>query len=103
MRIYVASAAFQPYRDLEAGVNQSLKIQVARPGVEPGIFQGYFWGRISAPSPMEKGPVFSQKVDEISQSEVHQTFNNFSSLFDEYIGIQSWQFLAYSSAKKDTM
>ena len=44
------------------------------------IFQGCFWGRISAPFPMEKGPVFSQKVDEISQSEVHQTFSNFSSL-----------------------
>ena len=28
-------AVFQPYRDLEAGDNQSLKIQVARPGIEP--------------------------------------------------------------------
>ena len=35
LRIYVASAVFQPYRDLEAGDNQSLKIQVARPGIEP--------------------------------------------------------------------
>ena len=35
LRIYVASAVFQPYRDLEAGDNQSLKIQVARQGVEP--------------------------------------------------------------------
>ena len=35
LRIYVASAVFQPYRDLEAGVNQSLKIQVARRGIEP--------------------------------------------------------------------
>ena len=26
---------FQPYHDLEAGDNQSLKIQVARPGIEP--------------------------------------------------------------------
>ena len=34
LRIYVASAVFQPYRDLEAGDNQSLKIQVARPGIE---------------------------------------------------------------------
>ena len=33
--IYVATAVFQPYRDLEAGDNQSLKIQVARPGIEP--------------------------------------------------------------------
>ena len=33
--IYVTSAVFQPYRDLEAGDNQSLKIQVARPGIEP--------------------------------------------------------------------
>ena len=32
LRIYVASAVFQPYRDLEAGDNQSMKIQVARPG-----------------------------------------------------------------------
>ena len=30
LRIYVALAVFQPYRDLEAGDNQSLKIQVAR-------------------------------------------------------------------------
>ena len=29
------SVVFQPYRDLEAGDNQSLKIQVARPGIEP--------------------------------------------------------------------
>ena len=35
LRIYVALAVFQPYRDLEAGDNQSLKIQVARPGTEP--------------------------------------------------------------------
>ena len=34
-RIYVASAVFRPYRDLEAGANQSLKIQVARSGIEP--------------------------------------------------------------------
>ena len=34
--IYVASAVFQPYHDLEAGDNQSLKIQVARPGIKPG-------------------------------------------------------------------
>ena len=35
LRIYVASAVFQPYRDLDAGDNQSLKIQVARRGIEP--------------------------------------------------------------------
>ena len=28
-------AIFQPYLDLGAGDNQSLKIQVARPGIEP--------------------------------------------------------------------
>ena len=35
LRINVDSAIFQPYLDLEAGDNQSLKIQVARPGIEP--------------------------------------------------------------------
>ena len=35
LTIYVALAVFQPYRDLEAGDNQSLKIQVARRGIEP--------------------------------------------------------------------
>ena len=35
LRIYLASVVFQQYRDLEAGDNQSLKIQVARPGIEP--------------------------------------------------------------------
>ena len=34
-KIYVASAVYQPYRDLEAGDDQSLKIQLARPGIEP--------------------------------------------------------------------
>ena len=34
LRIYVASLVFQPYRDLESGDNQSLKIQVARRGIE---------------------------------------------------------------------
>ena len=38
LRIYVASAVFQPYRDLEAGDNQPLKIQVVMPGIEPGSF-----------------------------------------------------------------
>ena len=38
LRIYVATAVFQPYRDLEAGDNQSLKIQVG--------------GRESNPSPL---------------------------------------------------
>ena len=33
--IYVDLAIFQPYLDLEAGDNQSLKIQVARRGIEP--------------------------------------------------------------------
>ena len=35
LRIHVDLAIFQPYLDLEAGDNQSLKIQVARPGIEP--------------------------------------------------------------------
>ena len=35
LRIYVSSVVFQPYCDLEAGDNQSLNIQVARPGIEP--------------------------------------------------------------------
>ena len=32
---YIDLAIFQPYVDLEAGDNQSLKIQVAKPGIEP--------------------------------------------------------------------
>ena len=36
LRIYVASVVFQPYLDLETGDNQSLKMQVARQGMEPG-------------------------------------------------------------------
>ena len=35
LRINVDLAIFQPYLDLEVGDNQSLKIQVARPGIEP--------------------------------------------------------------------
>ena len=35
LRINVDLAIFQPYRHLEAGDNQSLKIQVARPGIKP--------------------------------------------------------------------
>ena len=35
LRFYVDLAVFQPYLYLEAGDNQSLKIQVARPGIEP--------------------------------------------------------------------
>ena len=35
LRINVDLAIFPPYLDLEAGDNQSLKIQVARPGIEP--------------------------------------------------------------------
>ena len=35
LSINVDLAIFQPYLDLEAGDNQSLKIQVARPGIEP--------------------------------------------------------------------
>ena len=35
LRINVDLAIFPPYLDLEAGDNQSLKIQVARPGMEP--------------------------------------------------------------------
>ena len=53
---------------------------------------------------MEKGPVFSQKVDVISQSEVPQTFSKFSSFIGKYtLGIQRWRFLAYGNAQKDTM
>ena len=35
LRINIDSAIFQPYLDLEAGDNQSLKIQVTRPGIDP--------------------------------------------------------------------
>ena len=35
LRINVDLAIFQPYLDLEVGNDQSLKIQVARPGIEP--------------------------------------------------------------------
>ena len=35
LKINVDLAIFQQYLDLEAGDNQSLKIQVARPGIEP--------------------------------------------------------------------
>ena len=35
LRIKVDLSIFQPYLDLEAGDDQSLKIQVARPGIEP--------------------------------------------------------------------
>ena len=35
LKINIDLAIFQPYLDLEAGDNQSLKIQVARPGIEP--------------------------------------------------------------------
>ena len=35
LRINVALAIFQPYRDLEAGDNQVSEIQVARRGIEP--------------------------------------------------------------------
>ena len=35
LRINVDLAICQPYLDLEAGDNQSLKFQVARPGIEP--------------------------------------------------------------------
>ena len=35
LRINVDLAIFQPYLDLEAGYNQSLKIHVARPGIKP--------------------------------------------------------------------
>ena len=34
LRINVDLAIFQPYLDLEAGDNQSLKVQVARQGIE---------------------------------------------------------------------
>ena len=43
LRIYVALAVFQPYRDLEAGDNQSLKIQVARRGIS-GVMR-HLWMR----------------------------------------------------------
>ena len=35
LRINVDLAIFQPYLDFEAGDKKSLKIQVARPGIEP--------------------------------------------------------------------
>ena len=35
LMINVDLAIVQPYLDLEAGDNQSLQIQVARPGIEP--------------------------------------------------------------------
>ena len=49
-------------------------------------FSRLFWGRISASFPMEKWPVFSQKVDEISQSDAPRTFSDYFSLIQQYLG-----------------
>ena len=59
--------------------------QVTTTVLTTGIFQGCFGDRISAPVRMEKGPVFSQRVDEISQSEAPQTISNFSSIIHKYL------------------
>ena len=40
LRIYVALAVLQPYREIEAGDNQSLKIQVVRPGLRKSTEKG---------------------------------------------------------------
>ena len=54
--------------------------------VNQGFFKAVFGAENSAPFPMEKGPVFSQKVDEISQFEAPQTFSHFPSFIYEYLG-----------------
>ena len=58
LRINVDLAIFQPYLDLEAGDNQSLKIQVARPGIEPrsscSASQELNHSATAAPSPLLK-------------------------------------------------
>ena len=54
LRINVDLAIFQPYFDLEAGDNQYLKIQVARPGIEPrsscSASQELYHSAIAAPN-----------------------------------------------------
>ena len=55
LRINVDLAIFQPYLDLEAGDNQSLKIQVARPGIEPGPFAPQAKSLTTRPKKGDKG------------------------------------------------
>ena len=67
LRINVDLAIFQPYLDLEAGDNQSLKIQVARPGIEPrsscSASQEFNHSATAAPRPAWKN--FDIRVHEL--------------------------------------
>ena len=54
LRIYVASAVYKPYRNLEEGDNQSLKIQVARPGIEPRTLAPQAKSLITQPQPLPR-------------------------------------------------
>ena len=68
-----------------------------------GDFSRLFLGPNFDPIPNRKRACIFPKSRWNFKSEVHQIFSNFSSLIDEYLGIQSWLFLAYSNVQKDTM
>ena len=50
---------------------------------QQGFFKAVLWAEFRPQSRWKKLPVFSQKVDEISQSKAPQTFSNFSFLIQE--------------------
>ena len=52
LRIHVGLAVFQPCRHLEAGDNQSLKIQATRPGIEPGPLAPHVKSLTTRPQPL---------------------------------------------------
>ena len=62
LRINVDLAIFQPYLNLEAGDNQSLKIQMTRPGIKPRSFcsasQELNHSATAAPFRNERGETF---------------------------------------------
>ena len=55
LRIYVALAVLQPYQDLEAGDNQSLKFKWRGRELNPGTFATQTKSLTTRPPPLPKG------------------------------------------------
>ena len=91
LRINVYLVIFQPYLDLEAGDNRSLKIQVARPGIEPrsscSASQELNHSTTTAPHSYDKRPYTDRKIQKAMWQHKSATKNfNYTQCFRTDLG-----------------
>ena len=81
LRIYIASAVFQPYRDLEAGDMQSLKFKWRGRESNPGLLLRLIYTNVRCEHPLESNPQPTCHGIKIRKPPSHDIYSHDPSIF----------------------